>query len=260
MENKKNIIIILITAIVLAGFVYFFFNKNGKVYVLSQYDSKGKLTSTSEYIVKDGDTIFHGRFINYNKDGIKIAEGNFVNGHIKGKCLYYYDDGELESICHRKDSKITEEITEFYPNGKVKRYIMFDPFGLEAFIVRFDEQGIMKNYEGYSIMEIYQYPIAHKERFNIKEEQYLKVGDTLKHNYLVANIPNAKRSFTIENVGIDNAIVKRILKNVPPAQIDVKEVLTKKGKNTIRSIVRYEFNDKVSPVFTDTLSFDVEVN
>lgn len=261
MENKKNKILILIIAIVLAGFVYlFFFNKNEKVYVLSQYDSKGKLTGTSEYIIKDGDTIFHGKFINYNKEGVKIAEGDFVNGHVKGKCLYYYDTGELESICYRKDSKITEEITEFYPNGKVKRYIMFDPFGLEAFIVRYDELGIMKNYEGYSIMEIYQYPIAHKERFNIKEEQYLKVGDTLKHIYLVANIPNTKRSFTIENIGVNHAKVKRITKKVEPCQIDVKEVLTKKGKNTIRSIVKYEFNDKVTPVFTDTLSFDVNVN
>jgi hypothetical protein len=258
MKNKNKIIITIILLIGLIAIYYYF--KDEKIEVLKEYSSSGKLIGTNEYYLRKGDTILHGKFINYNKDGIKIAEGNFVNGHIKGKCLYYYDDGELESICHRKDSKITEEITEFYPNGKVKRYIMFDPFGLEAFIVRFDDQGIMKNYEGYSIMEIYQYPIAHKERFNIKEEQYLKVGDTLKHSYLVANIPNAKRSFTIENVGIDNAKVKRITKKNEPCQIDVKEVLTKKGKNTIRSIVKYEFNDKVTPVFTDTLSFDVDVN
>jgi antitoxin component YwqK of YwqJK toxin-antitoxin module len=259
MANKKNKLIIVIIVLVVFALLLLY-DKNEKECILNQYDSNGKLTSTSEYIIKDGDTILHGKFINYNKNGVKIAEGNFVNGHVKGKWLYYYNNGELESICYRKGSKITEEITEFHPNGKVKRYIMFDPFGLEAFIVRFDEQEIMKSYEGYSIMEIYQYPIANKERFNIKEEQYLKVGDTLKYTYLVANIPNTKRSFAIENVGIDNAKVKRILKNVPPAKIDVKEVLTKKGKNTIRNIVRYEFNDNVTPVFTDTLSFDVEVH
>ncbi|CAM3995052.1 toxin-antitoxin system YwqK family antitoxin [Flavobacterium cucumis] len=258
MKNKNKIIITIILLIGLIAIYYYF--KDEKIEVLKEYSSSGQLIGTNEYYLRNGDTILHGRFINYNKDGIKIAEGNFVNGHVKGKCLYYYDNGELESICYRKDGKITEEITEFYPNGKVKRYIMFDPFGLEAFIVRFDEQEIMKSYEGYSIMEIYQYPIAHKERFNIKEEQYLKVGDTLKYTYLVANIPSAKQSFTIENVGIDNGKVKRVTKKIEPCQIDVKEVLTKKGKNTIRSIVRYEFNDKVTPVFTDTLSFDVEVH
>jgi hypothetical protein len=77
---------------------------------------------------------------------------------------------------------------------------------------------------------------------------------------VLANIPSAKRSFKIENVGIDNSKIKRIMKQVPATEIDVEEVLTKKGINTIRAIVQYKFDDKVTPVLTDTISFDVNVN
>lgn len=259
--SKRNKIIIAIVAIGLLSLgLLFFYNKSEKVYVLKEYDSKTKITGTNEYVIRNDDTIFNGKFINYNQKGIKIAEGNFVNGHIKGKCIYYYDDGKLESILYRKTSKITEETTEYYPNGKVKRYVMFDPFGLEAFIVRYDEQSNVKSNEGYPLMEIYQYPIAHKEQFKIKTNQYLKVGDTLKHNYLVANIPNAKRSLDIELLGVDNSKIKRVIKQNPPVGIEVKEILTKKGINTIRSIVEYKFNNKEKTVIKDTLTFNVEVH
>lgn len=87
----------------------------------------------------------------------------------------------------------------------------------------------------------------------------LKVGDTLKYGYIIANIPNTKRSFKIENLGIDNSKVKRTQKHILPAEIDVEEVLTKKGKNTIRSIARYEFKDNITPVYNDTLIFHVNV-
>jgi hypothetical protein len=136
---------------------------------------------------------------------------------------------------------------------------MYDEQGKEVFIIYFDEKGATK-YDGYFQIETYQYKFANKKQFNITKDQNLKVGDTLKYSYLIANIPNSKRIFKIENINIDNSKVKRILKYVPPAQIDVEELLTKKGKNVIRSIVQYKFNDKVTPVFTDTLYFEVKVN
>jgi hypothetical protein len=260
MKKNRNKIILIIVCVLVGYTVFFFYNKSEKVYVLKEYDSKTKITGTNEYVIRDGDTIFHGKFINYNVQGTKIAEGNFINGHIKGKCFFYYDNGKIETVEYRKIDEILKESFEYYPNGKIKRYIMFDPFGLEAFIARYDEKGNLKNHEGYSLMEIYQYPIAHKEQFKIKTNQYLRVGDKLKYCYIVANIPNAKRSFKIENLSVDNSKVKRTQKNIIPNQINIEEILTKKGKNTIRSIVRYEFNDKVTPVFTDTLSFEVNVN
>ena len=259
--SKRNKIIIAIVAVGLLSLaLLFFYNKSEKVYVLKEYDTKTKITDISEYVIRNDDTVFNGKFTRYNKKGIKIAEGNFLNGHIKGKCIYYYDDGKLESILYRKTSKITQESTEYYPTRKVKRYTMFDPFGLEAFIARYDEQSNIKSYEGYPLMEIYQYPIAHNEQFKIKTNQYLKVGDTLKHNYLVANIPNAKRSLNIELLGVDNSKIKRVVKQNPPVGIEVKEILTKKGINTIRSIVEYKFNNKEKTVIKDTLTFNVEAH
>jgi hypothetical protein len=257
---KTKYKVILITIVLLIGLIStYYYIKDEKVKVLKEYSPSGQLIGTNEYYLKKGDTILHGKFVNYNESRIKISEGQFVEGHIKGKCMYYYNNGKIEVIHFRKNSKVTLESNFFNVEGLLEKYVMYDEFGKEAFIIQFDEKGATR-YDGYFQIETYQYKYANKAKFNITEDQNLKIGDTLKYNYIVANIPNAKRSFTIENIGIDNAKVKRITKKIEPCQIDVKEVLTKKGKNTIRSIVKYEFNDKVTPVFTDTLSFDVNVN
>lgn len=257
--NKKYKILLL-TIVVISLIVLFFSFQDEKTYVLKRYNAKTKDTTTFEYIIKDGDSIFQGKFVRYNEMGRKIAEGNLVDGDMRGKSIYYFENGTIASIYYYKNSKIIEENTDNYPSGKIMQYTLYDYFGLSAFIARFDEQGRIENYEGYPLMETYQYRIANKERFKTKINQYLKVGDTLKHQYLIANIPNAKRSFKIENVGVDDAKVKRIFKKVSQVGIDVKEVLTKKGINTIRAVVKYEFNDKEKTVINDTITFKVKVN
>lgn len=260
MNNKTKVLVfLLLLATTIIGGMYIYNNRN-TIRILKQYNPKTKVTDVSEYFIRNNDTIFQGKFTRYNSKGIKIAEGQFFNNEPVGKNTYFYDDGKLESIYHKKNSKVTTEVVEYYHTGKIKRYVMFDPFGHEAFIARYDEKGKIKNYEGYPLMEIYQYPIAHKDRFKIKSNQYLKVGDKLKYKYIIANIPNTKRSFKIENISTDNSKVKRTSVPVLPVQIDVEEILTKKGKNTIRSIVSYEFNYNIMPVFADTLSFNVNVN
>jgi cyanate lyase len=64
----------------------------------------------------------------------------------------------------------------------------------------------------------------------------------------------------VESIGIDNAKVKRTITAKPPTTIEVKEILTKKGKNTIRAVVKYEFKDNIMPAINNTLSFDVDVH
>ncbi|MET3047417.1 hypothetical protein [Flavobacterium covae] len=255
-NNKK--ILILLTILVLVTILFYSSLKNEKIYILKEYNPSGNLIGTNEYILKNGDTIIHGKFVNYNDKGIKISEGQFINGHINGKCFYYYDNGKIESIQFKK-AKITEETTFFSPEELTEKYVMYDDLGKSTFIINFDKKGVTKYY-GYPQLEVYQYRFSHPEQFKIKEQQYLKVGDKLKYSYLIANIPNAKRSIKIENISIDNSKVKRTLKHIEPCQWNVEEVLTKKGKNTIQSIVKYEFKDKVTPVFIDTLSFDIEVH
>lgn len=257
---KKKLIIILgiIVLCTLSWFVFFKKNNENVSFVLKEYSSTGKLLGINECFISNGDTIMHGKFENYNEKGVKISEGNFVNNDIYGHCYYYDNNGNLESKFFRKNSEIILESTIYNPKGFAEEYTICDNDGYTVFKIFFDEKGA-KSYNGLFQLEIFQHSFNKEKLLYENSNNEFKIGDTLKYSYIVANIPNAKRSFTIENVGIDNAKVKRITKKVEPCQIDVKEVLTKKGNNTIRSIVRYEFNDKVTPIFIDTLSFDVKV-
>ena len=213
----------------------------------------------SEYIIKNGDSILDGNYTVYNYERKKIRSGRYKNGKAIGAVIYYYDNGNIESIDHRNNDKFIDA-TFNYKNGKIERYIFYDDFGNTSFIIRFDEQSNITSYDGYPIFEIYQYKIANKEKFKTKINQHLKVGDTLKQEYLIANIPNTNRSFQVRNLDVDNAKVKRIFKKTSHLGYEVKEVLTQKGINKMQAIVRYEFRDKQKTIITDTLSFKVTVN
>lgn len=255
MKNKAQL---LLTIIVLSWLLVFFYFKDEKVYTLKEYNSTGKLLGTSEYIIRNGDTIFHGYFVNYNEKGIKIAEGQFINNEPSGICSYYYNNGKIESIYYRKDSKINLECTYYNQNGLVEKYIMCDTNGRTAFIIKFDNKTV-KMYDGYSIWPVGQHKIRNRKLEEIKKGDVLKVGDTIRYNYLVANIPYTKRTFRIETVGIDNSKAKRIITSKLPAEIIVEEVLTQKGLNKIEIIAQYNFEDKLTPILDKTVSFEVNV-
>lgn len=259
MGNKKYKILILISVVVIGLIILFFSLNKEKVYTLKTFFPDTKVTDVCEYVIRDGDTIFHGKFIRYNGKGNKIAEGNFVNNEPHGKCIYYFDNGVIESVHYRKNSKITLENTYYYSNGSIERYMLYDDFGIPDFEISYDEQGNMKKYKGYPLVEIFQYKFSHKEKFKIENEQLLKVGDILKYKYLLANIPNSKRDFKIENIGLDNTIIKRKITKIPPAEIDVEEVLTKRGINEITASVKYILSDNKKTVIKDTVSFEVNV-
>lgn len=262
MKNKRNKVIttVIITLIITSFGVLFFCIKDEKKQVLKEYDAKTEETSEYEYFLRNGDTILEGKYIHYNKAGKKLAEGSYLNNHLKGKFVTYFDNANIKAIHYVVRGKVNAESTEYYSNGKLKRYIMFDPVGLEAFIAWYDEKGIIKKYDGYPLMEIYQYKFANKKQFGITTDQFLKNGDTLKYKYLLANIPNTKRSFKIENLDLNNSIIKRIVKKVSTTEVDINEVLIKKGINMIRATVQYKFNDKVTTVLNDTITFQVEVH
>jgi hypothetical protein len=258
--NKGDKIFLIFTIVILGTLTLLLFSKEERVQVLRHYSPDTKQTDSLEYVIRHGDTVFHGKFTTYNEKGVKIAEGNMVNGHVKGKCIYYFDHGAIESIFYRKDANITEESTKYYVNGKIKRYTLYDPKGLVAFVVNYDKRGNVKDYDGYPIIEIYQFEFLHKEKFPTKKVQYLEVGDTLKYKYLIANIPYAKRNLNIELLEADNTKIKRVITKILPVETDVEEIITKKGINTIRAIVKYQFDNKEKTVIKDTISFDVEIH
>lgn len=251
---KKHVIKYIIISIIL-GISFNSCNKENGPEVLRMYFPKDKEIVFSEYIIVENDTVLDGKYTVCKYNGEKIKSGIYKNGKSLDAIDYYFDNNNSEN-----KRELDLEAVFDYKKEKIKRYMMYDDFGKSAFFIKFDKQGHMESYKGFPIMEIYQYKIVNKKQFKTKNNQYLKVGDILKHQYLIANIPNAKRSLIIENLNVDNSKVKRTQKIILPSQIDIEEVLIKKGKNTIRSIVKYEFNDKVTPVFTDTISFDVNVN
>ncbi|MCB6089529.1 hypothetical protein [Flavobacterium psychrophilum] len=238
--------------------ILFFYFKNEKVYLLEEYSPSGKLIKTHEYIIRYGDTIFQGKFVNYNENGIKIAEGQFLENEPNGICSYYYDRGKIESVFYRKTSKITLESHYYNTGGLIRKYVMCNDLGEPKFIIEFDE-GAVKRYTGYSTYPVKQYKLGNKNQIEIKTGNVLKVGDVIKYDYVLANIPYAKRTFKIETEGIDNSKVKRTITKEAPTRIIVEEVLTQKGLNRIKAITQYRFDDKVTPIKNDTVSFDVNV-
>lgn len=258
--NRKYKIILILTVIVLSWVFVLFSFIYGKVHVLKIYNAKTKDTTTVEYIIEEGDTIFHGEFVRYNKAGGKIAEGNFINGAINGESIYYFDNGIIKSMYHYNGNKIPEENRDNFPSGKIMSYTLYDDAGLPAFIIHFDEKGNVKNYEGYPILEIYQSKIANKEKSKTRTNQYLKVGDTLKQQYIIASIPYAKRNVHIENIDTDDSKAKVTLKKTSQTRIDIEEILINKGINRIRAVVKYEFNDKEKTVINDMIFFTVKVH
>jgi len=256
MKNKKKLLIIFIALLILL--TLYFFSKEEKVQILNEYSPEGKLLGTNEYVVRNGDTIMHGKFINYNAKGNKIAEGRFIDGNVKGKCIYYYDSGKIEAV-QFKSGKITNESNFYDENGLIENYTMYSDLGETTFIITFNEK-IVNKYDGYSIWPIDQYKLVNNKQYGIKTGDILKIGDTIRYNYLVANIPYAKRTFKIETVGANNSKAKRIIKSKLPTEIIVEEVLTKKGLNRIQIVAQYQFEDKVTPTLNKVVSFDVYVN
>jgi hypothetical protein len=259
MKTKYKITLIVLSVILLGLILFLFCFKDEKVQILKRYYPDSKETFTFEYIIRNGDTIIQGKNVRYNEKGGKISEGNFVNNVPKGKFIHYYNNGKIESIEYIFDDKRKAEILWNYPNGKIEKYVFFSKYKEPIFLISYDKKG-PKTYEGATIEITYHGKLNFKKQHDTADSQYYKVGDTLLHKYLVANIPDAKRSFKIENISIDNAKVRRTITPKIPTTIELKEILTTKGKNTIRAVVKYEFKDNIMPTINDTLSFDVEVH
>lgn len=259
MKTKYKIMLIGFSIILLGLIVLLCCVKEEKVHTLKKYYPASKETVIFEYIIKGTDTIAQGKSFFYNEKGVKICEGNFVNNVPKGRWITYYDNGKIRCISYSIARNRDAESLWYYPNGKIEKYVFFNIHQEPIFLINYDEKGPTK-YEGPTIKKIYHGKLNPKKQGNIRDNQYFKIGDTLIHKYLVANIPHTKRNFKVENIGIDNAKVKRKITSKPPTTIEIKEVLSKKGKNIIIAIVQYEFNDNLTPVINDTVSFDVEVH
>ncbi|AUX19147.1 hypothetical protein [Flavobacterium columnare] len=160
MTKKNKLLSLAVILLILAIINFYFYNKEEKIHILKEYSTKGNLIGTNEYIIKNGDSIFNGRFINYNERGIKISEGQFVNNEPYGICKYYYDNGKIESVYFRENSKINLESFAYYPDGKIKQYRMYSYFGAPLHTTNFDKDGVIGSYNGRPHFEIYLHKIV----------------------------------------------------------------------------------------------------
>lgn len=254
--KKRNINKLLILFVLFGVMFYSCKKENTKIGVLKTYFPKDKEILFSAYFIKKGDTILDGKYILCKYNGVKIKSGIFKNGEAIGPVIFYFENGNIESIDYKNEKRLSEETTYYYESGKIKRYALSDDSEKTAFIAKFDTIGDINSWQGFPVMEVYQYKKSSKQ----KNDQHLKVGDVFIHKYIVANIPNTKRTFKIENLSSDNSKINRKMLKTSRTNIDVKEVLTQKGINTIRAIVKYEFNDKEKTIINDTISFSVNVN
>ncbi|MFH7016335.1 hypothetical protein [Flavobacterium sp. FlaQc-47] len=259
MKQKYKIAFAMLFVVLIALIVFNIFFHDEKLRVLKEYSPEGKLLGTNEYIIRNGDTILQGKFINYNEKGIKISEGQFIDNEPKGICSYYYDNGKIKSVYYKKNSKVDLEATYYNKEGLIRKYVMCNDFSEPKFIIEFDEKTV-KMYDGYATYPVNQYKIERGKKYKINIQDTLKVGDVIKYDYLLANIPNTKRTFKIATEGIENSTVKRTITYKEPTRIVVEEVLTKRGLNRIKAITQYIFNDKATLVKNDTISFDINVN
>ncbi|AND64165.1 hypothetical protein C3B47_13795 [Flavobacterium columnare] len=265
---KKFIIVLFIVISLIIGFSFYFINYNNKTEqkcIIKKYNLKGELLDYYESVIINKDTILNGKFINYNEKGIKISEGQFLNNEPYGNCIFYDKNGIIEKKYFRKNSKIDLECTYYNKNGILNRYIACNENDIPFYVIQYDKIGVTRS-SGLLQVELFQHELDkhlyNKDEFvkYIQKKKEYKVGDKIKCRFIYPNIPNAKKSYSIE---IENSSKKFKLNNIKyskPFFYDIEEKIQYKGKNTILSIVKYEFNDKVTPVFIDTLKFDIYAN
>lgn len=254
LKRLKKMIIksnIKTTAFLVLISVFFSCKRDDKVNILRDYFPDDRIESEYEYIIKGRDTILEGKFVSYYEKGGKKSEGNYVNNHLKGKFISYFENGNIQVKHYVLNSKVNLESIWNYPDGKIERYILADDYGSASFIVKFDKTGAVESSQGMPVFEFYHYKKENKKTLN--------VGDLLTYKYMVANIPNSKRKFTITLEDFDNKQIVRKMTNREPTIIEVEEVVVKKGHNTIKAKLEIEFNDKFKTMIKDSISFDFYV-
>lgn len=245
MKTKTKIIIFI--SVVLVAFLFYLMYINNKLFTSKEFDKNGNLITEVEYKKKAGKSILHGNFHEFSSKGVLITEGKFLNDVAYGIWKYYDDDGNLKSVKFRKNDTITLEAKLYNTTGTLKQYVFLSENNEAEFISNYDEKGI-RDLNGFTLGGI-----------NYEDKTY-KLGDEIKYDFLVANIPQAKRKVIIENLAKDNSKVNRKITREAPCKWIVNEKLMNKGINEVRIVVINEFDKStgIKPI-NDTLGFKINV-
>lgn len=199
-----------------------------------------------EIKIKNTDTILDGNFHIYTNNNILKRSGTFVNNEFYGLYKNYFNNGNVESIMYRNNGKDIGEATWYNEDGKLNDYKFYDKYGNLNFYIMYDTNGKISKAKGKVLFEIYQSLLINKE-FNI--------GDTIKYQLTYPNIPKTSISLNIELLDFDNSKIERQITKIEPVVVQYKDIAVKKGLNTIRASIKYNFLDEKNITISDTISF-----
>jgi len=225
-------------------------NKENNVFT-KKFPEENKIVQYS-YILRGIDTVIQGKFIVYNKNKQKLAIGNYYNDKLSGKYTNYFSNGNISQIKYYDKDIIVGDRIFNYADGEVRKYVFHDYKSDPVFIVRFDKNGNVKSYEGKPLLDL-----KYLGKIDLDS---LKTGDKLKYAFVLADVPTAKKTLNIQLLGYDNSKINRVIGARNKSEIEVEERIVKKGKNSVKAILKFTFNDSLRTTITDSIKFDYFVN
>lgn len=90
-----------------------------------------------------GKIIKDGKWKEFNKQAILVAEGNYKNGFKHGCWKYYYDTGEPVIEEHFSEGRLHGRYTSFYTSGRIMAVGQYVNDSREGKFYLFDEDGAL---------------------------------------------------------------------------------------------------------------------
>jgi len=106
---------------------------------IEEHDDHGNLLVS--YAVKE-DSIKHGKYIAYHEDGSVFEESTYVDGHVHGvRMMYYEGDKKIKTLENYDNGEMKGLFEEYHLNGQVSFSGMFVEGSMEGVFKKYSESG-----------------------------------------------------------------------------------------------------------------------
>jgi len=96
--------------------------------------------------IADGKPVKHGYYVVYGPNGLKLIEGDYLDGKQDGEWTIYYESGLQQTVDHYKNGVQEGQHIGWYPNGKIATMGQYKNGKREGTWKRWDSDGF-KNWE-----------------------------------------------------------------------------------------------------------------
>jgi len=162
----------------------------------NHYYKNGNISREYEYMIKNGDTILDGVLNEYSLNS-KLRLTLFMkNDHIINS-IEYYPNGTTKYKAKYKNDKTIEGL-RYRRNGKLKTYLMWNERDKVKYKKKYDSLGNIISTQGKPIIELV-IGKSNSPLFKIIDGNLvnIKLLDTIKFTYTIANPPNTKVTFKV---------------------------------------------------------------